>query len=125
MWWSPADRVRRRRAAIRLLQSREHDHRPICCEWSSPEDEGREPSPQELEAAWTADLPRAETWTPLPLEADRSREAGPERVQVGHELGIVAAAVAAGLVLLLKEVPATASAPVTSPRAPTADPTGS
>ena len=42
-------------------------------------------------------------------------------------LGIVAAAVAAGLVLLLKEAPATASAPVSSTpvRSPSADPTGS
>ena len=42
-------------------------------------------------------------------------------------LGIVAAAVAAGLVLLLKEAPATASAPITSPTlgSRSADPTGS
>ena len=41
-------------------------------------------------------------------------------------LGIVAAAVAAGLVLLLKEAPATASVPATRPTAgaPTPDPTG-
>ena len=41
--------------------------------------------------------------------------------------GIIAAAVAAGLVLLLKEAPARAPAAVSSPRAgaPTADPTGS
>ena len=42
-------------------------------------------------------------------------------------VGIVAAAVAAGLVLLLKEAPATASVPAAHPRAgaATADPTGS
>jgi hypothetical protein len=42
-------------------------------------------------------------------------------------LGVLAAAIAAGLVLLLKEAPATASAPVTSPPlgSPSADPTGS